>query len=286
MRNVSGYNNTAVGAFALQSNVTGYYNTGNGWNGLHGNTVGSQNTAGGSLALYSNATGSYNSAKGTKALYNNTSGSYNTALGFYAGYNLTTGVSNIDIGNQGMAGESAVIRIGTQGTQVGAFIAGINGSAISGSEVVINGSGRLGVVVSSARYKRDITDMGNSTDGLMKLHPVTFEYKSDPQRVKQYGLVAEEVDKVYPELVVHNDDGTVESVRYSMLTSMLLNVVQKQQAELVEQKASMQRQIAEFKASNEQERAKRVAIEDRLAKLEQTIVAQHEGHKIDAAFNR
>jgi hypothetical protein len=108
-------------------------------------------------------------------------------------------------------------------------------------------------------------------------------YKGDAEATKQYGLVAEEVDKVYPELVVHDDNGNIQSVRYSMLTSMLLNVVQKQQAELIAQKASMQKQIADLK---EQERVKRTAIESRLTRLEQTIVAQHADGRIQAALNR
>jgi septal ring factor EnvC (AmiA/AmiB activator) len=138
--------------------------------------------------------------------------------------------------------------------------------------------------------------MGTTTDGLMNLRPVTFRYKDDPQAIKQYGLVAEEVEQVYPELVVHDEAGKVQSVRYSMLSSMLLNELQKettkneQQADRIAQltanTASMQRQIAELKASNEQERAKRTAIEDRLSKLEQTIVAQRAAVKVQAAFYR
>jgi septal ring factor EnvC (AmiA/AmiB activator) len=145
----------------------------------------------------------------------------------------------------------------------------------------------------------------------MKLRPVTFIYKSDSQGVKQYGLVAEEVDKVYPELVIHDDEGKVESVRYSMLTSMLLNELQKQahtneeQAErikhlnsqisaekeatrrtIAEQKASTERRMAQLEASSAREMAKRVALEERFANLERTIVAQHGGFKVETSFNR
>jgi septal ring factor EnvC (AmiA/AmiB activator) len=144
---------------------------------------------------------------------------------------------------------------------------------------VVNGSGKLGVVVSSARYKRDINDMGASTDGLMKLRPVTFVYKGDPQGVKQYGLVAEEVDKVYPELVVHDDAGKVESVRYSMLTSMLLNELQKETRKN-EQQA---KQIDHLTAQVARQQA---AFEQRLAVVERIMAAQNSGGRLQAAFNR
>src|SRR5262249_44673192 len=176
-------------------------------------------------------TGQKNVALGLKALFNNTSGQSNTAVGYGAGINLTTGSSNIEIGNGGAAADSKIIRIGTQGTQVGTFIAGIRGSAVTGADVVVNGAGKLGVVASSARYKKDIKDMGASTDSLMKLRPVTFKYRNDKQGITQYGLVAEEAEKVYPELVTYDADGKVETVRYSMLTAMLLNELQKQRRE-------------------------------------------------------
>jgi hypothetical protein len=237
------------------------------------------------------------------ALFTNTTGTNNIAIGLNAGYNPTAGSNNIEIGNLGVAADTNTIRIGTQGMQTRTFIAGIVNGAVSGADVMVNGSGQLGVVVSSARYKRDINEMGSSTEGLMKLRPVTFRYKADPQAIKQYGLVAEEVDKVYPELVVRDDTGKVESVRYSMLTSMLLNELQKQtkklrsqstknvqQAEKIEQ---LSRQVAEQKASTErlemksaQESARRVTLEERLAALEHTIVAQHRGFKVETSFNR
>jgi len=143
---------------------------------------------------------------------------------------------------------------------------------VTGSDVVVNGSGQLGVVVSSARYKSDISDMGASTNALMKLRPVTFRYKSDPQAVKQYGLVAEEVEQVYPELVVHDEAGKVQSVRYSMLTSMLLNELLKQKKEL--------------KASRERENAMRASFEARLSKIEQVMAAKDGNRNIAAAFSQ
>src|SRR5262249_12010625 len=149
-------------------------------------------------ALYFNLDGKYNTGLGLRALYNNTSGNTNTAVGYLAGTNLTTGSNNVDIANQGLAGESKTIRIGTTGTQTRAFVAGISGVAVTGADVVVNASGQLGVVVSSSRFKKDIRDMGASTGNLMNLRPVTFKYRDDERGITQYGLVAEEVGKVYP----------------------------------------------------------------------------------------
>ncbi len=245
---------------SLNSNRTGTYNSSVGEQSLFSNTTGIQNTGIGLSALYSNTAGQ-NTALGLSSLFKNTTGQNNIGVGVNGGYNLSTGNNNIDVGNAGIAAESNTIRLGTQGTQTATYIAGITGTALTGGDVVVNGSGRLGVVVSSSRYKRDIKDMGDSTDGLIKLRPVTFIYKGDQQSVKQYGLVAEEVDQVYPELVVHDADGKVELVRYSMLTSMLLNELQKQT-----------------------EKVSR--LEERLSKLEHAMAAKDGNRTLAAALSR
>jgi Chaperone of endosialidase len=121
-----------------------------------------------------------------------------------------------------------VIRIGTQGTHTRTLIAGINNSPVFGSPVLVNAFGRLGIQTSSARFKRDIRDMDDASGGLMKLRPVTFRYNEDPAGTLQYGLIAEEVARVYPELVTYADDGKPQSVAYQMLPAMLLNEMQKQ----------------------------------------------------------
>jgi hypothetical protein len=152
-----------------------------------------------------------------KALDWNTTGSDNIALGNYAGFNLTTGDNNIDIGNQGGAGDANTIRIGTAGTHTAIDIAGIYGSTISnGTPVYVNVSGQLGTTTSSARFKQNIQAMGDSSDILLSLRPVTFCYKPelDPEGIAQFGLVAEAVDKVNPNLVVRDADGKPYSVRY------------------------------------------------------------------------
>jgi Chaperone of endosialidase len=120
-----------------------------------------------------------------QALGNNTTGGTNIGVGYKAGFNLTTGSNNIEIGSLGLAAESKTIRIGTQGTQTATYIAGVFASSVAGSAVVVSNTGKLGIVTSSARFKRDIHDMGGSSSGLMKLRPVTFRYKNDPDRIRQ-----------------------------------------------------------------------------------------------------
>jgi hypothetical protein len=176
-----------------------------------------------------NTTGSNNNAQGYLALENNTTGSYNIAIGEYAGYSLTTGNSNIDIGNEGVPGESGVIRIGS--SAAAAYIAGISTSTVTGAAVYVTSSGRLGVLASSERYKTSIKPIG-STAKLEQLRPVTFHLKNDPRGTVQYGLIAEEVDRVYPELVIRDDAGKIQGVRYDELAPMLLNEMQQQQRKI------------------------------------------------------
>jgi hypothetical protein len=225
--NSTGQANTAIGPEALISNTTGGNNTAVGA-ALVSNTNGSDNAALGTFALDGNTTGNLNTAVGDGALLKNTTGSQNIAVGTNAGVNPTTGNNNIDIGNVGRAGESNTIRVGTKGTQTRALIAGIYASPIFGLPVFVNANGRLGIQASSARFKRDIHDMRDASERLMKLHPVTFRYKDDPAGTVQYGLVAEEVAQAYPELVTYGDDGQPLSVAYHLLPAMLLNEMQKQ----------------------------------------------------------
>jgi Chaperone of endosialidase len=244
LRNSTGLDNTADGSSALLNNKTGNNNTATG-NGALFSNIGSGNTAAGGQALIYNNTGEYNTAVGLNALYRNTTGQWNTALGTNAGSFLTTGVFNIDIANGGAAGDSHTIRIGTQGTHQATFVAGIFGSSVSGDAVVVNDAGQLGVVMSSARYKRDIREMGNKSADLMKLRPVTFRYKNDPQGTRQYGLVAEEVGSIYPELVSRGSDGQIQTVHYLSLVPMLLNELQKQARENQQQAEQLQLRVRE-----------------------------------------
>jgi hypothetical protein len=220
----TGHDNTADGAFALQNITTGSFNTATGVQALFNNTTGIDNTAAGDYALFKNTGGFNNSALGVNALYNNT-GSNNVALGFSAGVNLTTGSNNIDIGNYGVAGESNKIRIGTKGTQTATFIAGISGVAVTGNQVVVNSNGKLGVAGSSARFKEAIKPMDKASEAILALQPVTFRYKSelDSEGIPQFGLVAEQVEEVNPDLVARDEEGKSYTVRYEAVNAMLLN---------------------------------------------------------------
>ncbi len=178
------------------------------------------------------------------------SGSYNIALGWQAGYNVQSGQYNIEIGNEGTNSDSGLIRIGTAGNQTSAYIAGIfNATSVSGSTVLINSSGQLGTLSSSIRFKQDVHDMGDSTEALMQLRPVEFRYKQpaeDGTRPLQFGLIAEEVAKVYPELVVRDKDGQIDTVQYHQLPAMLLNEIQKQHKTIEDLKESNARLEAEM----------------------------------------
>jgi hypothetical protein len=248
--NTTGSANTANGSDALQRNTTGFNNTANGIDALLGNTTGSANTANGSDALYRNTTGSQNIANGAGALFNNTTGNGNIALGVQSGLNLTTGNNNIAIGNQGVAGESNKIRIGTVGTQNATFIAGIRGDTVaSGVGVIVGTDGQLGTVTSSERFKDEIKPMGKASEAILALKPVTFRYKHelDPEGIPQFGLVAEQVEKVNPDLVARDDHGKVNTVRYEVVNAMLLNEFLKQHRKVQKLEAAIARQQEEIK---------------------------------------
>ena len=262
--NTTGIQNTANGLRALFNNTTGNSNTANGLKALLNNTTGNQNTANGINALLINRTGNGNIADGAGALFNNT-GSFNTAVGFTAGANLTTGSDNVCIQALGVAGESNTMRIGTV-RQTNTFITGISGVTVAGGVgVIIDSTGHLGTVTSSARFKEAIRPMDEASEAILALQPVTFRYKKerDPEGVPQFGLIAEEVEKVNPDLVARDAKGEVYTVRYEAVNAMLLNeflkehrTVQGQQkeidalkAELKEQKAQIQKVSAQLESS-------------------------------------
>ena len=222
--NTTGGTNTGMGAGALNSNTTGAANTASGASALMHNIAGASNTASGANALLSNTAGNFNTAIGFNALNINATGNNNIALGFSAGSNIM-GDNNIDIGSTGGGAESSTIRIGTSGSQTRAFISGINGVPVTGTGVVVASDGQLGVIPSSRRFKDDINPMNNASEALLTLKPVTFRYKKKIDRagVEQFGLVAEDVEKVNPDLVVHDKEGKPYSVRYDQVNAMLLN---------------------------------------------------------------
>jgi hypothetical protein len=228
--NTSGSGNTAIGFEVLQSNTTGFFNTANGSSALSSNTTGFNNTANGWYALQM------------------TTGSNNIAVGAEAGINLTSGNNNIDIGNPGIAGESRTIRVGTRQTHRATFIAGISGATVpAGVAVIVDGSGHLGTVVSSARFKDDIKPMEKASEAILALKPVTFRYKQelDPDGIPQFGLVAEEVEKVNPDLVARDEQEKPYSVRYEAVNAMLLNEFLKEHRKVEEQ----DRKIEELEAT-------------------------------------
>ena len=248
--NTTGERNTATGRAAMVNNTTGNNNTADGHDALFSNTTAIRNTASGSFALFSNTTGNSNAAAGYDALLNNTTGVGNIALGNFAGSNLTTGNNNIDIGNVGIADEANTIRIGTVGTQTAIYVAGIMGKTVPMSTpVFVNANGQLGTSTSSARFKDRIKPMDKASEAILALKPVTFRYKKelDPKGVPQFGLVAEQVEKVNPDLVVRDANGKVYSVRYEAVNAMLLNEFLKEHKKVEEQQKEIAALAAQLK---------------------------------------
>jgi hypothetical protein len=244
--NTIGNYNTADGVNALFANVTGDHNTATGLRALYGNSSGSENTAVGVSALASNDNGSQNTAVGFKALMANRGGNHNIALGHEAGI-LVGGLynprdNNIEIGNAGDFNDDATIRIGDVQTRT--FIAGISGSAVVGDTVVVDANGQLGTATSSARFKKEIKPMDKASEAILKLKPVSFQYKSDPTATRQFGLIAEEVAKVNPDIVIRDRKGEIYSVRYEAVNAMLLNEFLKDHAAFLEEQCKAQEQQA------------------------------------------
>jgi hypothetical protein len=248
--NSTGIQNTATGSFAMVFNTTGNQNTAEGYGAMLFNTTGNQNTGTGYFAVYQNTTGNNNTGHGYSALLNNTTGVGNIALGSFAGSNLTTGDNNIDIGNQGVADEANTIRVGTQGTQTKTFIAGISGAGVMGVAVKINAAGQLGTALSSGRFKTEIKPMDKASEAILALKPVSFCYKReiDPDSTPQFGLVAEDVEKVNPDLVARDAEGKIYTVRYDAVNAMLLNEFLKEHRKNEEQERSIARQQKQIEA--------------------------------------
>jgi hypothetical protein len=234
--------NTAFGAAALLFNTTGEANTAVGAAALLNNTEGTANTATGLGVLLANTTGMGNTATGASALGQNTTGDNNTAIGNLAGVNQSTGSGNVYIGTGmlGVAGESDAC-----------YIKSIFGqTSANGVPVLINSNNKLGTSTSSKRFKEDIKSMDNASEALFSLKPVTFRYKQDidPDRRGQFGLVAEDVEKVNRDLVVRDKDGKPYSVRYDAVNAMLLNEFLKERRKVEEQGATIAKQQKQIEA--------------------------------------
>jgi len=269
--NTTGGGNVADGVGALTSNTTGGGNVAAGDNALFSNTTGQNNVASGSSALFSNTTGTDNTAVGLGALGFNDSGSFNIAVGVAAGGRLTTGDNNIYIGNSGVDSESTKIRIGTMGTHTNTFIAGISGVTVAGGVgVIINSAGRLGTVTSSERFKDEIKPMDKVSEAILKLQPVTFRYKHelDPVGIPQFGLVAEQVEKVDSNLVARDEEGKPYTVRYEAVNAMLLNEFLKAHCRIEEQDGRLQKQETAIAKQQKQIEALTTGLQKVSARLE------------------
>lgn len=246
-------NNTAVGYDTLYEATTAASNTAVGLFAMFGAKTGSLNTAVGEEALLSSESGTQNTAVGGEALFLSPSGSGNIGIGYQAGSVPNGQLNNsIFIGNVGKQSDTdGIVRIGTIGSQTSFYVAGVRGVTTENNDavaVMVDSNGQLGTVSSSRRFKEDIQDMGEVSRGLMQLRPVTFRYQkpfADGSKPIQYGLVAEEVEQVYPDLVTHSSDGQVETVKYQVLDSMLINEVQRQQAEI----RTLQERLAKMEAA-------------------------------------
>jgi len=238
----NGFQNVAVGAQTMFQNTSGAFNVALGYSAVANNISGNANVGIGFSTMSTLTAGDSNTAVGFGTLTAVGTGQVNLALGAGAGAHLVGANSNnVDVANTGVAGDNGAVRIGTAGTQSSFFAAGIRGvttGAADAVSVVIDSNGQLGTINSSRRYKEDIQDMGDASAGLMQLRPVTYRYRqayADGTKPIDYGLIAEEVERVYQDLVAHLANGEVETVQYQKINAMLLNEVQKQHRTLEEQ---------------------------------------------------
>jgi hypothetical protein len=293
--NTVGANNTAIGASALQGNTTGNYNMASGFKALQhnntgelntatgagalfantadentatgaaallSNTTGSLNTAAGSAALFRNTTGAHNTANGSQALSSNTNGNDNVALGFLAGNNQTTGNNNVYIGSN---------ILGVSGENNACYIASIFGqTSATGIPVLVGSDNKLGTTTSSKRFKQDIKPMDKASEVVYALKPVTFRYRKelDPQGVQQWGLVAEDVQRVNPDLVALDKEGKPYSVRYDQVNAMLLNEFLKEHKAFVAEQRKTQQQGATIARLEQQIEALTAGLQKVSAQLE------------------
>jgi hypothetical protein len=271
--NTTGVANVAVGAGALAAETNGASNTAVGTNALEANTTAFENTAIGDEAL-AISNGTNNSALGHFALFRNTTGNFNTAVGDEALFSNTTGSLNIAIGREaggGIITADNVICIGSNfdaaNVSNSCFIGNIRGVTTTNADaipVLIDSAGQLGTASSSRRFKREIKPMDQASESILALKPVTFHYRSDKKSTPQFGLIAEEVAEVSPDLVVRDKDGEIYTVRYDAVNAMLLNEFLKEHKKVAEQQAT----IAQLKSTVGRQQK---GFEAKLAKQEEQI---------------
>jgi hypothetical protein len=277
LSNTTGVNNTANGESALFYNTTGGNSTAVGAGALLNNTTGGNNTATGFEALRDNTTGNTNVAMGLQALEHNTTGAENTALGVEAGRDQTTGSGNVYIGRS---------MVGVAGETNKTYIRNINTTNVSGgvadSVTVDLGTGLLGHLTSSRRYKEEIQPMDKASEALYRLKPVTYRYKKEIDRTQSpaFGLIAEEVAEVNPDLIARDSAGRPETVRYDAVNAMLLNEFLKEHRKVEELEASVEQQRKDFQAALAQEREEMETAVVQLKERVQRISAQLEASKM------
>ena len=290
LSNTSGLKNVAVGANALTANTGASFNTAIGADALATNTGGQENSAVGAAALVNNTGGIDNVAVGVGALHGNTTGSNNVALGLSAGFFQTTGSNNVYIGGgqSGVAGENNTIHIADSSNPgiaaTACYVAGIFGqTSANGVPVLISSDNKLGTMTSSKRFKQDIKPMDNASEVLLGLKPVVFRYKKeiDPTGRSQFGLVAEDVEKTSPDLVVRDKEGKPYSVRYDQVNAMLLNEFLKEHEAFVEEQGKVQQQGATIARLEQQVAVLTAGLQKVSAQLEvskpapQTVLNNH-----------
>jgi hypothetical protein len=303
--NTTGHENAANGGQALFSNTTGFANTANGIQALLNNTEGNSNTATGYQTLSGNTTGGFNTANGYRALFHNTTGSNNIAIGYLPLFSNSTGSFNTALGiNAGgnVTTANSVIAIGTPGANVSdsCFIGNIRGVTTANADaipVMIDSAGQLGTYSSSRRFKKEIKPMGKASEAIVSLQPVTFHYKTDTTNTPQFGLIAEEVAAVNPDLVVRDEKGEIYTVRYDAVNAMLLNEflkehrkVERQEGKIQEQDCKVQEQAASIAALKstvaQQRRDFETAIAQERKQSEATAVQQQkEIHVLIGSLN-
>jgi hypothetical protein len=245
--------NTATGAGALLTNTTGTLNTANGTFALFSNTAASANTAVGTFALFNHTINDGNTAVGYQTLYNDTTGTDNVAIGPYALLNSNGGFNNIAVGytaGNGISTASNVICIGSPGMDVSTTtwignVFGVTTQNGTTAPVIVSADGQLGTVASSERFKKDISPMERASEVILSLRPVTFHYRSDTKETPQFGLVAEEVAKVNPALVLPDKEGKPYTVRYDAVNAMLLNEFLKEHRKVEAQRKDFEVAIAQ-----------------------------------------
>jgi hypothetical protein len=302
INNTSGSGNTAIGRSALAYNQTGSFNTASGFSALIHNSA-SANTAYGMQALFGNTNGSNNVAVGVNALSNSIDGSGNVAVGAGAGGNFTSasnvvcigalagtnhnsGDNDLYLGNPGVDTESGTVRLGTgDGVHTRMFLAGVRNVTTGQANaipVLIDGAGQLGTASSSRRFKHDIKPMETTSESILALKPVTFHYKSDKTNTQQFGLIAEEVAEVNPNLVVRDEKGEIYTVRYDAVNAMLLNEFLKEHRNVEAQQALISELRKEMELLTAQQREQATQIQKVSARIEKGELAKSEFAVADA----